>query len=75
MARHQDSALVNQRSTALGDDAARYSEVVRLGEIDERPDVREQIERVDNPNGRGVRLTHRFGFVLRASVDRGEEQG
>ena len=75
MARHQKGALVNQRSAALGDDAGRDSEVVRLGEIDERPDVREQIERVDNLDGREFNLTYRFRSVLRASVDRGEEQG
>jgi len=75
MASHQKSALVNQGSAALGDDAGWDSEVVRFGEIDKGPYVREQIERVDNPDGRDVRPTRRIEFALRASVDREKKQG
>ena len=48
MTGQQKDALMDQRAAAMGDDTGRYSEVVRLGEIDERPDIRKEIQDVDD---------------------------
>ena len=39
---------MDQRAAAMGGDTGRYSVVVRLGEIDERPDIRKEIQDVDD---------------------------
>ena len=51
MTGQQKDALMYQRAAAMGDDTGRYSEVVRLGEIDERPDIRKKIQDVDDLHG------------------------
>ena len=48
MTGQQKDALMDQRAAAMGDDAGRKPGVVRLNEEDERPDIRKEIQNVDD---------------------------
>jgi hypothetical protein len=50
MTGHEQDPLMDQRAGARGDDARRDAQVVRLHKVDERPDIREEVQDVDDPD-------------------------
>jgi hypothetical protein len=48
MSSDEKRALVDERASALTDDTRRQPDGVRLHEVNQRPNVREQVQNVDN---------------------------